>query len=272
MGDIVLNNGVKIPSLGFGTAAIGEWQQDDDAVVSVIQSAIESGYRYIDGSAVSGNEISIGRAIKKSKINRDELFVVTKVWNGDQGYDATLRAFEQSRLNLGLDVIDLYLIHWPIEDKLTETWKAMEMLYEQKRVRAIGVSNFRINDLEQLLAISTVTPVCNQIELHPYFSQSKLRKYCLAHSIQVIGWSPLGTGTWSNITFEKKPINDSVIQKIAHDHHVSAAQVILRWNVQNNVIPVPKAETEQHIKQNICLDKKKLISFANKHGMYIATI
>jgi len=252
--DVLLNNGVSIPRIGYGTASISGWQHNNKHVIETIKTAINMGYRYIDTSTIGGNEQSVGQAIKKSNVERSQLFVSTKVWNHDQGYEETLRAFEYSCQQLDLDVIDLYLIHWPIKGKIKDTWRALERLYKDKRVSAIGVSNFRVSDLEHLLRFSKIKPTCNQIELHPYFSQLVLKRYCAQHNIHIIGWSPLGSGSWSKVSSQEKPINDLTIKSIAKEHTVSPSQIILRWNIQHDIIPIPKSETPEHMRQNIFLD------------------
>ncbi len=254
MNDITLNNGVKIPKVGFGTAAIGSWQQDDDYVKNVIISAIEAGYRHIDTASLYGNERSVGRAIKESGIPREECFITSKVWDNEQGTKATIAAFENTLKRLEMDYLDLYLIHWPVPEKTQETWQAMESLYEQNRIRALGLSNFRQSDIEQILGFAKVKPAYNQLELHPYLLQKELTEYCESQGIVVACWSPLGSGTWRGIPIDEKPVSDQTISDIATKHSVSNAQVILKWNVQQNRIVIPKAESPNNIINNLLLD------------------
>jgi len=249
-----LNNGIMMPSPGFGTGAIRGWQIDSGDVAEVVTEAIQVGYRHLDTASFYGNERSVGRAIKAGGVERDKLFVATKAWNTECGYDEILRAFDRSQHRLDLEVVDLYLLHWPVPRLITESWRAMERLLDENRVRAIGVSNFRIRDLELLLASSEVPPVCNQIEIHPYFSQPEVRAFCRERNIQIVSYSPLGTGTWSEIPSSSKPVADPVIKEIAEQHQVSPAQVILRWNLQHGWVPIPKSEDPARMRQNIDLE------------------
>ncbi len=251
---ITLNNGVRMPAIGFGTAAIHQWQYDGDEVYAAVACALEAGYRALDTAAVYGNERSVGAAVRASGIPREELFVTTKVWNHDQGYDATLRAVEASERRLDIGVIDLLLIHWPNPAKTADTWRAFERLLDEKRVRAVGVSNFRPQDIAQLAERSSLVPACNQIELHPYLQQRALRALCAEKDIVVVSWSPLGTGSWSGVPVAEKPLGDPAIAAIAEAHGVSTAQVILRWNLDHGLVPIPKSETPAHIRANLALD------------------
>jgi diketogulonate reductase-like aldo/keto reductase len=251
--EMQLNNGVTMPSPGFGTGAIRGWQVDSDEVAEVIVEAIQVGYRHLDTASIYGNERSVGRAIQASGLGRDDLFVVTKAWNTEYGYDRILRAFDDSQRRLDIEYVDLYLLHWPVPKLIAESWRAMERLMEENRVRAIGVSNFRINDLDLVLAAANIPPACNQIEIHPYFFQPQVRAYCQKRQIQLVSYSPLGTGTWSNIPAAKKPIADPLIREIADQHEVAPAQVILRWNLQHGWVPIPKSEDSRRMRQNIDL-------------------
>jgi diketogulonate reductase-like aldo/keto reductase len=251
--DVQLNNGVSMPSPGFGTGAICGWQADNDDVAEVVTEAIKVGYRHLDTASIYGNERSVGRAIQASGVGRDELFVVTKAWNTEYGYDQILRAFDSSQRRLDLEAVDLYLLHWPVPKLIVESWRAMERLLDENRVRAIGVSNFRISDLELVLTSANAPPACNQIEIHPYFSQPEVRAVCQERNIQVVSYSPLGTGTWSDIPSSSKPVADPVIKEIAGRHEVSPAQVILRWNLQHGWVPIPKSENPARMRQNIDL-------------------
>ena len=239
-----LNNGYKIPCIGFGT-----WQTPDGetAVNSVIE-AIKSGYNHIDTAAIYGNEKSIGKAIKESGINRNEIFITSKVWNKDRGYKTTLAAFDKTLNDLQLDYLDLYLIHWPASqnqfkdwDNINlETWKAMTELYKAGKIKSIGVSNFMPHHLKSLME-TEVKPMVNQIEFHPGFMQEETVKYCNDNNILIEAWSPLGTG---------KMLNNSTLKEIAAKYNKSAAQLCIRWCLQNNTLPLPKSVTSSRIKEN----------------------
>jgi methylglyoxal/glyoxal reductase len=239
---IQLNNEVVMPQIGLGV-----WQaKDGREVEQAVASAIECGYRLIDTAAVYGNEKGVGRAIAASDVPREELFITTKVWNADQGYEQTLAAFDKSLERLGLDYIDLYLIHWPVpaKDQYVDTWRALEKLYNDGKVRAIGVSNFTIEYLERLMQESTITPAINQIELHPHLSQVELRDYCKQHGIAVESYSPLG-GTGGRL------LDEPVLREIGQRYGKSPAQVTIRWHLQNELIVIPKSVTPERIRQNI---------------------
>ncbi len=251
--EIQLNNGVPMPSPGFGVAAISGWQVDTDEVAEVVSEAIQIGYRHLDTASVYGNERSVGSAIAAGGVERGDLFVATKAWTTEHGYDQILRAFDNSRRRLDIEYLDLYLLHWPVPDLIAESWRAMERLVSEGAVRAIGVSNYRISDLELLLASADVAPACNQIEIHPYFSQPEVQAYCREKAIQLVSYSPLGTGTWSDIPAEQKPIVDPLIREIAERHEVTPAQVILRWNLQHDWVPIPKSENSARMRQNLDL-------------------
>ncbi len=232
-----LLNGVQMPIFGLGV-----WQVEEGAsVIHSVKSAIKTGYRAIDTAAIYKNERGVGQAIKESGVAREELFITTKVWNSDQGYESTLAAYEESLEKLGLDYVDLYLIHWPVAGKYKETWKALEKLYKDGRVRAIGVSNFHQHHLDDLLMDAEVVPMVNQIELHPLLSQEPLRNYCASEGIRVTAWSPLGRGSL---------LNNAELTKIAEKYNKSVAQVILRWDVQNDIIVIPRSTKEERIIEN----------------------
>jgi diketogulonate reductase-like aldo/keto reductase len=237
---VTLNNGLRMPKLGFGV-----WHISADQVTSAVSKAIEVGYRSIDTAMIYRNEKGVGNAIKESSVPREELFITTKVWNRDQGYENTLRAFDESLKKLGLDYMDLYLIHWPTPqfNQYMETYKALEKLYHDGRVKAIGVCNFGIEHLERLLKECEVVPVVNQIECHPYFAQNELKGFCVKHNIFVEAWSPLDQGG--------EVLQDEVIQKIAQSHNKTPAQVVLRWHLQNNTIAIPRSITPSRIEENI---------------------
>jgi methylglyoxal/glyoxal reductase len=234
-----LNNGVKMPWLGFGVFKV----QEGEEVVNSVKTAIEVGYRSIDTAAIYQNEEGVGKAIAESNVPREELFVTTKVWNGDQGYESTLSAFETSLNKLGLDYLDLYLIHWPVPSKglYVETWKALEKLYKDGRVRAIGISNFNVNHLENLLANCEIKPMVNQVEYHPVFNQKELHDFCKKNEIQLEAWSPLMQGSL---------LNDPVLVEIANKYNKSTAQVILRWDIQTGVVTIPKSINPHRIAEN----------------------
>jgi len=239
MNFVTLNNGLKMPQLGFGV-----WQVADDQAAQAVANAIEVGYRSIDTAMIYKNEKGVGQAIAESSVPRDELFITTKVWNSDQGFENTLRAFDESLERLGLDYVDLYLIHWPTPqfDQYVETYKALEKLYHDGRVKAIGVCNFEIEHLERLLAECEVVPVLNQIECHPYLAQNMLKEFCAKHNIFLEAWSPLDQGG--------EVLQDEVIQKIADAHSKTPAQVVLRWHLQNKTIIIPKSVTPSRIEEN----------------------
>ncbi|KYD20052.1 aldo/keto reductase [Caldibacillus debilis] len=239
MDSIVLNNGVRMPQLGFGV-----WKIPDDQVTQVLEKAFEIGYRSVDTARIYKNEEGVGRAVAESGIPREELFITTKVWNSDQGYENTLKAFEASLQRLGLDYVDLYLIHWPTPkyDQYVETYKALEKLYKDGRVRAIGVSNFDIDHLERILNECEVVPAVNQVECHPYLQQKELKAFCKKHGIAVEAYSPLMNG--------KDALQDEVILKIAKKYGRTPAQVILRWHLQEGVIAIPRTVTPSRMEEN----------------------
>lgn len=232
-----LTNGVKMPWLGLGVFKAEEGQE----VIDAVKAAIKAGYRSIDTASLYGNEEGVGQAIKESGVAREELFITTKVWNSDQGYESTIAAFETSINKLGLDYIDLYLVHWPVKGKYKDTWRALEKLYSEGKIRSIGVSNFQIHHLEDLMVDAKVKPMVNQVELHPLLSQVELRDYCRIQGIQIEAWSPLAQG---------RLLDNEVIKEIADKHNKSIAQIIIRWDIQNEIVTIPKSVNEHRIIEN----------------------
>ena len=236
-----LNTGATVPQVGFGT-----FQVDPATTRDVVVNAIEGGYRSIDTAARYLNEAGVGQAIAEAGVARGELFVATKLANPDQGYDSTLRAFDASLAELGLDDVDLYLIHWPCPARaeFRNTWRAMELLQSEGRVKAIGVSNFLAHHISELLESSQTVPAVNQVELHPYFQQTELREFHAAHGIVTEAWSPLAQGA---------VLSDPVIVGIAERLGRSPAQVVLRWHVQLGNVVIPKSVTPERQAENIAL-------------------
>lgn len=235
---IQLNDGNSIPQLGFGV-----WQISDDEAVAAVGSALEIGYRHIDTAAIYKNERGVGQAIRDSGIPRKDIFLTTKLWNEDQGYDEALRGFDASMERLGMDYADLYLIHWPVPNKdlFMDSWRALIRLREEGRIKSIGVSNFRIADLLRLIRETEVTPVLNQIELHPRFHQDDLRLFHQKNNIATEAWSPLGRA---------QCFNDPALLAIAERHGKTPAQIILRWHLDIGNIVIPKSVTPSRIKEN----------------------
>ena len=240
-----LNNEVKIPSVGFGT-----WQTPDgEAAINAIKIAVDHGYRHIDTAAIYGNEKGVGSGIKACSLDRKELFVTSKVWNTERGFESTLKAFEKSLNDLQLDYLDLYLIHWPAtahqfsnwQQLNSDTWRAMEKLYTEGRIKSIGVSNFLEHHLEPLLENATIIPTVNQIEYHPRCTQDACVKFCTENNILIEGWSPLGRG---------KVLEHKMLKEMASKYNKSVAQVCIRWALQNKVLPLPKSTTPHRIKEN----------------------
>ncbi|MGC5325741.1 aldo/keto reductase [Brevibacillus sp. SYSU BS000544] len=225
-----------MPWLGLGVWRVSEGNDVENSV----KAAIKAGYRSIDTAAIYKNEEGVGKAIKESGVPREELFITTKVWNSDQGYESTLAAFEESRCKVGVEYFDLYLIHWPVVGKYTETWKALEKLYSDGLVRAIGVSNFKIHHLEDILADCQVKPMLNQVEYHPLLTQDELLTFCKKNEIQLEAWSPLMQGN----------LDIPLLHELGKKYGKSPAQIVLRWDLQNGVVTIPKSITESRIIEN----------------------
>jgi len=235
---VALHDGVEIPQLGFGV-----FQVPPEDTQEVVEAALASGYRHIDTAGAYRNERGVGEAIASAAPARDEVFLTTKLWNSEQGFDSTLAAFEKSLERLGTDHVDLYLIHWPMptEDRYLDTWRAFEQIHAEGRARSIGVSNFRVEDLERLRSEADKLPTVNQIELHPGLQQAELRAWHAAHDIATEAWSPLAQGA---------VLDDDTIVTIAAHHEKTPAQAILRWHLQLGNVVIPKSVTPERIREN----------------------
>ncbi|EPZ50906.1 aldo/keto reductase [Alicyclobacillus acidoterrestris] len=234
---VTLNNGVEMPWFGLGVYKAKAGSEVENA----IRDAIEIGYRHVDTAALYENEESVGEAIRSSGLSREDIFVTTKLWNTDQGYESTLQAFETSRKKLKFDYIDLYLIHWPGKDKFVDTWKAFEKLYRDGYIRAIGVSNFQVHHLETLLKHAEIRPTVNQVEYHPRLTQEPLKAFCESQQIQLEAWAPLMRG---------RLLDNDVILDIAKKYGKTPSQVILRWDLDTKVITIPKSVHRARIEEN----------------------
>jgi len=236
-----LHNGVEMPWFGLGVFKV----EDGPELVEAVKSAIKAGYRSIDTAAIYGNEKAVGEGIragiKEAGITREDLFITSKVWNSDQGYETTLAAYEESLKKLELDYLDLYLVHWPVAGKYKESWRALETLYKEERVRAIGVSNFQIHHLQDVLAGAEMKPMINQVEYHPRLTQKELQAFCKEQGIQMEAWSPLMQG---------QLLDNETLQEIADKYGKTTAQIILRWDLQNEVVTIPKSTKEHRIVAN----------------------
>ncbi|MFO8018938.1 MAG: aldo/keto reductase [Promethearchaeia archaeon] len=230
-----LNNGVDMPIFGLGT-----WLLTGKEVQDSVKWALDAGYRLIDTATIYGNERQIGKALKEYGIPREDIFITTKVWNSDQGYNSTLKAFESSLRKLQTDYIDLYLIHWPVSKRL-DTWKALEKLYEEGKTRAIGVSNFTIRHLQELFKESETVPAINQFEFSPFLYNKDLLEFCADNQIQLEAYSPLARG---------RKFDNPILQSIAKKYDKYPAQIMLRWGLQHNIIEIPKSSNRSHIKEN----------------------
>ncbi len=234
---IELTEKVRIPVLGLGVWQIPDGRETADAVTW----ALKCGYRHIDTAAIYGNEVSVGQAIKNSGLKREQIFITTKVWNSDHGYDKTLAAWEKSRRRLGVDYIDLYLIHWPVENQRRDTWRALETLYKEDKCRAIGVSNYTSRHLTELLDSSEIKPAINQVEFSPFLYQRDLLDFCRQQDIKVEAYSPLTRG---------RKLYHPVIVEIGHYLQKSPAQILIRWCLQHGLVVIPKSAQPEHIKEN----------------------
>jgi 2,5-diketo-D-gluconate reductase A len=253
---ILFHDGNSIPQVGLGV-----WRTPNDTAVTAVQAALSAGYRHVDTAAVYENEDGVGEGIRASGIARSEIFLTTKLWNADQGYDSTLKAFDASLKRLGTDYVDLYLIHWPApkRDQYVDTWKAFIQLQKEGRARSIGVSNFQPEHLQRLIDETGVTPVINQIELHPDFPQKENRAWHEKHRIVTESWSPLGQGTL---------LENPVVAKVAAKHGRTPAQVIIRWHIDNGLVVIPKSVTPSRIEENFKvfdfrLDAEDMATFAD---------
>lgn len=232
-----LSNGVEMPRFGLGVYKMSD---KEEAYLSM-EKALQVGYRAIDTASFYNNEEQVGEAVRNSKLKREDIFITSKVWNTDQGYDETLRAFELSLKKLGMEYLDLYLTHWAVLGKFTDTYRAIERLYDEKLIRATGVSNHEPHHLEKILVKANTAPMVNQIELHPYLTQGENRAFAEEHNIAITSWSPLGRG---------RVLQDETIGEIAKKYGKSPAQAIIRWHLQNDLIVIPKSVTPHRIEEN----------------------
>jgi len=236
-----LYNGVKMPWFGLGVFKVEEGPE----LVHAVKFAIKQGYRSIDTAAIYGNEEGVGQAIHEAMteygIKREELFITSKVWNSDLGYESTIAAYETSLSKLGLDYLDLYLVHWPVEDKYLEAWRALETLYKEGRVKAIGVSNFQVHHLEKVISNAEIKPMVNQVEYHPRLTQQEVKTFCDNNGIQFEAWSPLMQG---------QLFDNPLLKDLANKYGKTVAQIILRWDLQNGVVTIPKSTKEHRIIEN----------------------
>lgn len=247
-GTAKLANGIEMPYLGLGVYLA----QEGNEVINACNYAIEAGYRHIDTAALYENEKGVGIAVKECGVLRKEIFVTSKVWNSNQGYESTLRAYDVSLKKLGMDYLDLYLIHWPVKGKYKDTWRALEKIYKEGRVKAIGVSNFLKHQLEDLLHSAEIKPMVNQMEFHPFLIQQELIDFCTSHNIQYQAWSPLMQG---------KIIDVKLLKDLAKKYDKTVAQIVLRWDLQKGVITIPKS-----VRKEIIISNAQLFDFELSSG------
>lgn len=236
-GTFKLDNGVEMPYLGLGGFEIGE----ESKTINIIKYALEVGYRHIDTASFYNNEGSVGEAIRQSNVDRKDIFVTSKVWNSEQGYDKTLKSFDDSLNRLGFEYLDLYLVHWAVVGKYIDTWKALEHLYKEGRVKAIGVSNFLIHHIEDILQSGDIVPMVNQVEFHPRLMRKDLMQFCKKHNIQYEAWAPLMQG---------KILTNDTVTKLAEKYSKTPAQIIIRWDIQNGVVTIPKSSKKERVLSN----------------------
>ena len=236
-GTVKLNNGVEMPYFGLGVFQMNEGKE----VIESVKYALNNGYRHIDTAALYGNEKGAGEAVRQSGLKREDVFITSKVWNSDQGFERTLKAFDVTMQKLDLDYLDLYLIHWPVKSKYKDTWRALEELYKQGRVRAIGISNFLKRHIEDLLQSAEILPTVNQVEFHPYLVQQELLDYCAGRNIQFEAWAPLMQG---------HVLKDKLLNQLADKYSKTPAQIILRWDLQKGVVTIPKSVKKERILSN----------------------
>jgi methylglyoxal/glyoxal reductase len=236
-GKVKLSNGLEMPYLGLGVYKT----QDGPEVINSVKYAFEAGYRHVDTAAMYMNEKGVGTAVKESNLPREALFITSKLWNDNHGFEPALKAYDESLKKLGTDYLDLYLVHWPVRDIFKETWRAFEKIYKEGRVKAIGVSNFLVHQLEDLLRSAEITPMVNQVEFHPYSVQQELLDFCRLHDIQFEAWAPLMQGRIFNVL---------LINELAKKYNRTAAQITLRWNLQKNVVTIPKSVKKENIISN----------------------
>ncbi len=233
---ITLNNGVEMPMLGLGV-----YQIHGEACLNAVTWALKAGYRHIDTATLYGNEREVGQAVRTSDLPREAVFVTTKLWNSDHGYERALAAFEQSQQALGLGIVDLYLIHWPVSEKRRESWHALETLYAEDKVRAIGVSNYTVRHLRELLGYASVVPTVNQVEFHPWLYQKELLDFCNEHGIALVAYSPLTKG---------ERLRDPQLVEIARSYDKTPAQILIRWCLQHGIGVIPKSTNAERIREN----------------------
>lgn len=236
-GTVTLNNGVEMPYFGLGVFKA----EDGQEVIDSVSFALEAGYRHIDTAAIYQNERGVGQAIRQSEVDRKEIFVTSKVWNSDQGYDSTIKAFHASLVKLDLSYLDLFLVHWPVKGKYKETYRALETLYEEGKIKAIGVSNFLVHHLEDLLSTAKIVPAINQIEYHPYLTQPELINTCFSNGIVPEAWSPLMQGQVTEV---------AELTQLSQKYYKTEAQLVLRWNLQKGIITIPKSSRKSRIVEN----------------------